>query len=78
MNIVTLKKKMSNEVLFPICFSTIVQRQQSPLSLEFYLDSIELSVKYVQKKKLRANFIKIGISTSQRATCNLVVVLKQV
>jgi hypothetical protein len=67
MNIVTLKKKMSNEVLFPICFSTIVQRQQSPLSLEFYLDSIELSVKYVQKKKLRANLLKTKITTSQGA-----------
>jgi hypothetical protein len=32
-----------------------------------------LSVKYVQKRKLRANFIKIGISTSQVAKCNLVI-----
>jgi hypothetical protein len=36
-------------------------------------EQIELSKKYVQKKKLRANFIKTGISTSQRAKGNLVV-----
>jgi hypothetical protein len=39
---------------------------------------IELSEKYVQKRKLRANFIKIGINTSQEAKGILVIVLKQV
>jgi hypothetical protein len=38
---------------------------------------LELSIKYVQKRKLRANFIKTGISTSQGAKCSLVVVFKQ-
>jgi hypothetical protein len=42
------------------------------------IEILELSEKYVQKKKLRANFIKTGISTSQGAKGNLVVVLKQV
>jgi hypothetical protein len=42
------------------------------------LMTLELSKKYVQKRKLRANFIKIGISTSQEAKGSLVVVLKQV
>jgi hypothetical protein len=40
--------------------------------------TLELSEKYVQKKKLRANFIKIGISNSQETKSSLVVVLKQV
>jgi hypothetical protein len=39
---------------------------------------IELSVKCVQKRKLRANFIKNGISTSQGAKSSLVVVWLQV
>jgi hypothetical protein len=40
------------------------------------LSTIELSVKYVQKRKLRANFIKTRVSTSQGAKSNLVVVLR--
>jgi hypothetical protein len=40
--------------------------------------SLELSVKYVQKKKLRANFIKTGVSTSKGTRNNLVVILQQV
>jgi hypothetical protein len=39
---------------------------------------LELSKKYVQKRKLRVNFIKGGISISQGAKDSLVVVLKQV
>jgi hypothetical protein len=37
--------------------------------------SFELSVKYVQKRKLRANFMKTGVSSSQGAKRSLVVVL---
>jgi hypothetical protein len=39
-----------------------------------YKVTIELSVKCVQKRKLRANFIKTGISSSQGAKRSLVVV----
>jgi hypothetical protein len=41
------------------------------------LGSIELSKKYVQKRKLRANFIKNGISTSQGKKRSLVGVLSK-
>jgi hypothetical protein len=37
---------------------------------------IELFVKYVQKSKLRENFIKTGVSSSQGAKRILVVVLR--
>jgi hypothetical protein len=40
--------------------------------------SVELSVKYVQKRKLRANFIKTGASLSQGEKRSSVVVLRQV
>jgi hypothetical protein len=39
---------------------------------------IELCVKYVRKRKLRANFIKTGLSTSKGTKSGLVVVLRQV
>jgi hypothetical protein len=41
-------------------------------------DTLELSVKYVQKRKPRANFVKTRISTSQGAKCSWIAVLKQV
>jgi hypothetical protein len=41
-------------------------------------EPIELSVKYVQKRKLRANFFKTGVSTSKGGKSTLVVVLRQV
>jgi hypothetical protein len=52
----------------------------APFPTGFYqsFDALELSKKYVQKRKLRANFIKIGISISQGVRGSLVVVLKQV
>jgi hypothetical protein len=37
-----------------------------------------VSVKYVQKRKLRANFIKTGVSILKGAKSSLVVVLQQV
>jgi hypothetical protein len=37
---------------------------------------VELSKNYTQKRKLRANFFKIEITTSQGAKGNFVVVLK--
>jgi hypothetical protein len=40
--------------------------------------AFEYSVKYDQKRKLRANFIKTGISSSQGTKRSLVVVLQQV
>jgi hypothetical protein len=40
----------------------------------YMLDSTELSVKYGQKRKLRANFIKTGVSSSQGEKRSLVVV----
>jgi hypothetical protein len=40
--------------------------------------TIESFVKYVQKRKLRANFIKTGVSSSQGAKRSLVVVFQQV
>ena len=42
------------------------------------IKSIELSIKYVQKRKLRTNFIKTGVSSSQGAKRSLVVVFQQV
>jgi hypothetical protein len=45
---------------------------------ENIFDPIKLAKKYVLKKKLRANFLKTKIITSQRAKGSFVVVLKQV
>jgi hypothetical protein len=39
---------------------------------------LELSEKYIEKRKLRANFIETGISTLQGAKGNLAVISKQI
>jgi hypothetical protein len=40
------------------------------------IHAIELFVKYVQKRKLRENFIKTGVSISKGTKNSLVVVLR--
>jgi hypothetical protein len=63
--------------------NTLLQRRKNIIKLndwglvEFSL-AIELFKKYVQKRKLRANFLKIEITTSQGAKDNFAVVLKQI
>jgi hypothetical protein len=54
-----------------------IQNMKAPLSM-YKNTIIEIFEKYVQKKKLRANFIKTEITTLQGAKGSFVVVLKQV
>jgi hypothetical protein len=58
--------------------TTPVQRNQPSQPMPVAGLTVELSVKYVQKRKLRANFIKTGVSSSQGAKRSLVVVFRQV